>query len=273
MGPAGPRIARRFVETPRGRIHIAAAGEGRPVLLLHQTPRSWDEYREVLPLLGRHYRAIAMDTVGFGDSDALPFSENSIEAWAISAFALLDALELKDVALVGHHTGACIAVDMAVTRPERIAAMVLSSPPYVDADRRAQAETKVVVDDVEVRADGSHLPALWRMRQPFYPEGDTTLLDRFMIDALKAGPLAAEGHRVVGRYRMDERLRQVSCPVRILAASADPHAFPNTAKVATAIPGAEVLEVPGAMVPFPDQMPEVFAEATLSFLARVFSKA
>jgi pimeloyl-ACP methyl ester carboxylesterase len=273
MGSAEPRIERRFVETPRGRIHIAEAGEGRPVLLLHQTPRSWDEYREVLPLLGRHYRAIAMDTVGFGESDALPFDQNSIEAWAACAFDLLDALDVKDVALVGHHTGACIAVEMAVTQPTRIAALVLSSPPYVDADRRARAETKVVVDEVTVSPDGSHLQALWRMRQPFYPDGDAALLNRFMIDALKAGRLAAEGHRVVGRYLMDERLRQIGCPVRILAATADPHAYPNTSKVAAAIPGADVVEVSGAMVPFPDQMPGAFADATLSFLHRVFSIA
>jgi len=271
MAAAVPRIARRFVQTPRACIHIAEAGRGRPILLLHQTPRSWDEYRDVLPLLGRHYHAIAMDTVGFGDSDALPVNDNSIEAWAACAFDLLDALGLTDVALVGHHTGACIAVDMAAARPERIGALVLSSPPYVDAKRRAQAETKVVVDDVAVSADGSHLQALWRMRQPYYPKGDTRLLDRFMIDALKAGRLAAEGHRVVGRYRMDERLRQVVCPVRILAATADPHAFPHIAAVATALPGAEVVEVAGAMVPFPDQMPEAFADATLSFLRGVFS--
>src|SRR5229473_1090955 len=91
MSNRNPVIERRFVETPRARIHIAAAGSGRPVLLLHQTPRSWDEYRDVLPRLGRHYRAIAMDTVGFGDSDALPFEENSIEAWSACAFDLLDA--------------------------------------------------------------------------------------------------------------------------------------------------------------------------------------
>ena len=35
------------------------------------------------------------------------------------------------------------------------------------------------------------------MRQPFYPEGDIDLLERFIVDALKAGPRAAEGHHVV----------------------------------------------------------------------------
>jgi pimeloyl-ACP methyl ester carboxylesterase len=267
---SAPGIARHFIDTPRARIHVAMAGRGRPILLLHQTPRSWDEYRDVLPLLGRHYCAIAMDTVGYGDSGALPFAENSIEAWGACAFDLLDALGLDEVALVGHHTGACIAVEMAAARPERVAGLVLSSTPYVDAARRAIAETKTVIDDAPVCADGAHLQALWNMRRPYYPEGNTELLNRFMIDALKAGPLAAEGHRVVGRYRMDDRLRQVVCPVRLLAATADPHAYPNTGKVATAVPGAEVVEIPGAMVPFPDQMPEAFAGAALSFLERVF---
>jgi pimeloyl-ACP methyl ester carboxylesterase len=89
-----PAIERCFVGTTKARIHIATAGTGRPILLLHQTPRSWDEYRDVLPLIGHHYRAVAMDTVGFGDSEALPFEENSIEAWSACAFDLLDALEL-----------------------------------------------------------------------------------------------------------------------------------------------------------------------------------
>src|SRR5215510_12517337 len=87
---AGSSVERHFVTTRLGRIHVATAGTGFPVLLLHQTPRSWDEYRDVLPLLGGDFRAIAMDTLGFGDSDP-PAGDPSIELWAQGAFALLDA--------------------------------------------------------------------------------------------------------------------------------------------------------------------------------------
>jgi hypothetical protein len=55
-------IERRFVPTKRARIHVAIAGQGASLLLLHQTPRSQDEFRDALPLLGQRYRAIAMDT-------------------------------------------------------------------------------------------------------------------------------------------------------------------------------------------------------------------
>ncbi len=270
MSNRAPAIERRFISTPRARIHIAVAGEGRPVLLLHQTPRSWDEFRDVLPRIGRHYRAIAMDTVGFGDSDPLSFEENSIEAWSACAFDLLDALGLPQAAVVGHHTGAAIAIEMAAARPERIAAVALSSPPYVDAERRSRHADKPVIDEAPRAADGSHLVTLWRMRQPYYPAGDTDLLDRFIVDALKAGPLAAEGHRVVNRYEMDRRLPLVRCPVRVVAAAADPHAFPVAGKVVGAIAGASLVEIAGGMVPLPDQMPEVFAETVLAFLASAY---
>src|SRR5258705_4430725 len=113
----GSNVERRFVTTPLGRSHVAMAGTGFPVLLLHQTPRSWDEYRDVLPLLGRDFRAIAMDTLGFGDSDR-PAGDPSIELWADVAFALLDPLAETLAAIVGHHTAASITVEKtASTHP------------------------------------------------------------------------------------------------------------------------------------------------------------
>lgn len=269
MPNTSTQIERRFVTTQRARIHIAIAGQGEPLLLLHQTPRSQDEFRDALPLFGKRYRAIAMDTVGFGDSDALPAGEDSIEAWAASAFDLLDALGIERIVPVGHHTGAAVAIEMAAARPERVRALVLSAPPLVDAARRAAAPGKKVIDEVHADSDGAHLLALWRMRQPYYPADDTELLDRFMIDALKAGRLAAEGHRVVGRYVMETRLPLVACPTLVIAPTADPHAYPVAGKVAAAIAGAELVEVEGGMVPFPDQMPDVFAATTLGFLDRI----
>jgi pimeloyl-ACP methyl ester carboxylesterase len=263
-------VERRFVQTPRACIHVAIAGQGEPLLLLHQTPRSWDEFRDALPLLGRRYRAIAMDTVGFGDSEALPAGEDSIESWASCAFDLLDALGIDRIVPVGHHTGAAIAVEMAATRPERVRALILSASPYVDAARRA-APKKKVIDEVSASGDGAHLLALWNMRQPDYPADNTDLLERFIVDALKAGRLAAEGHRVVGRYVMETRLPLIRCPTLVISPAADRHAHPVSGKVAAAIAGASLVEIPGGMVPFPDQMPGAFAEAVTGFLDRIMS--
>ena len=266
--PMAP-VTRSFVETRAGRIHVAACGQGRPVLLLHQTPRSWDEYRDVLPRLGAHVRSIAMDTPGFGDSPASTKAAPSVEGWSEAVLALLDALDIERVCLVGHHTGAVIALETAARSPERIAALVLSSCPMVDAERRHHHAGKTPIDTVTPSADGAHLLELWRGRQPFYPVDAPDLLDRFLIDALRAGGMAAEGHRVVNRYRMEDRIGLVRAPTLIIAATDDPHAFPEAPRVARSIERAELVEIRGGTVPLPDAMPAEFSAAILAFLAGV----
>lgn len=244
------------------------AGVGKPLLLLHQTPRSWDEFRDVLPLLGKKFHAIAMDTMGFGDSSRLPPGTDSIEKWAEVAVSLLDALDIGQAAVVGHHTGAVVATELAAAYPQRISAAVLSGAPLCDAAFRAAHATPPPVDNVTPKADGSHLVELWGQRAPWYPKGNIDLMERFIVDALKAGPLALEGHMVVGRYVMESKLPKIRCPVLIVAPMEDPHAYPHAQPLAARIAGAKVVEVPGGMVPLPDQMPGEFARVVEEFLGR-----
>lgn len=79
-------VRRRYVDLAWGQMHVAEVGDQEvfPVLLLHQTPRSWDELAEVLPLLGRTRRAIAVDLPGMGRSDPHPDGA-SIEAYRKSS--------------------------------------------------------------------------------------------------------------------------------------------------------------------------------------------
>ena len=120
---------------------------------------------------------------------------------------------------------------------------------------------------MEARTDGAHLTELWARRQPFYPADDIDLLQRFMIDALRAGEMAAEGHRVVNRYRMEDRLGHIRCPTLVIAPTGDPHVHPVAPKVAGAIEGSILRELSGGMVPLPDQMPEAFAGLVGDFIA------
>jgi pimeloyl-ACP methyl ester carboxylesterase len=256
-----------YVQTRLGIVHAVETGAGFPILLLHQTPRSWDEYRAVLPLLGHDFRAIAMDTPGFGASPTQADDKSSIELWARTALALLDALSIETAAIVGHHTGAAIALEIAASVPSRVAALVLSACPFVDAERRARHSERPAIDEVEPRADGAHLTELWERRRPYYPKADIALLTRFMADALRCGKMAAEGHRVVNRYRMEDRIGRVTCPTLVLAPTDDPHAFQAAPRVAAAIRGAILRDATGAMVPFPDQSPDLFARLVRDFVS------
>lgn len=267
-------VARGYVDVPWGRLHYARCGEGAgpPVVLAHQTPRSWDEYRDVLPLLGRDYDTVAADTPGFGASDLDPRAGDSIEHYAEGLSLLIDGLRLRRVALVGHHTGALVALEVAVRVPTRLRAVVLSSAPLRSADERAAALAGPGIDDVEERPDGSHLAELWSRRLRFYPPGRPDLLRRFVADALRVGDRAEEGHRAVNRYPAPERaeeLRRAGLPVLVLVGAADPFAYPMLPRWRAALPGADVVELATGMVPLPDQLPGAFASAVAGFLRRV----
>jgi pimeloyl-ACP methyl ester carboxylesterase len=258
-------VSRSFVSVPAGTIHVAQAGSGRPVLLLHQTPRSWDEYRDVVPILGERFHAIAMDTIGFGDSSK-PAGPDTIELWAEVAISLLDALNVDRASVVGHHTGAVIATELAASFPDRVDKLVLSAPAFVDDEHRRLYGDKPPVDEVERKLDGSHLVELWGMRAQFYPPS-IDLLERFVVDALKAGDRAGGGHLTVAHYGMEPKLPLIAAPTLMIAPTEDPFAYPDIQKLRPHLPDAQVVDLPGGMIPAPDQLPEEFARIIVEFLS------
>ena len=260
-------VRRSFVSVPAGTIHVAEAGEGKPVMLFHQTPRSWDEFRDVVPLLGERFHAIAIDTIGFGDSSKPTWDgADTIERWAEVAISVLAALGIERASFLGHHTGAVTAMEVAASYPGRIDKLILSAPAFVDDEHRRLYGDKPPVDDVEHRLDGSHLGELWAMRAPFYPRS-IDLLDRFVVDAIKAGDRAGGGHVTVARYAMEPKLPLIKAPTLIISPTEDPFAAPDVQKLRPHLPHARVVDLPGGMIPAPDQLPVEFARIVADFLA------
>ena len=260
-------VLRRYLDTPNGQIHYVTAGTGRPVLLLHQTPRSWDEYRDVIPILARERWVVAMDTIGYGESYKPP-GRSDIEDYARGAIALLDGLGIGSTAVVGHHTGAVVAMELAAAYPERVERLVLSACPYVDAsdrDRRHRTGGHRV-DHVEPKPDGTHVAELWQIRQAFYPKERPDLLTRFLADALRAGEKIREGHGACSRYHMEEKIGRVQCPTLVTWGTDDRFASPQAEIVAGHISGSRLAPIVGGTVAVVDEMPEAFARLVLDFL-------
>ncbi|MBZ6083662.1 alpha/beta hydrolase [Streptomyces olivaceus] len=257
-----------YAETPLGQLHYADAGAGEPVVLLHQTPRSLDEFREVQPLLAGKRRAIAMDMYGFGMSAKPSAGPQTIEQYASGVIALADVLGLERFALVGHHTGMFVASEVAAAVPDRVTAAVLSAGEYADEEFRTETTRQMAdggydengmdlaVDVVTPLEDGEHLKQLWAKRHTIYPKGRPDLLDRFIRDALAPGVDPAEGHLACARYVMEERVGLVTAPLLFLAATEDPVSYPHTGKVAAAYPRAksvQVVEIEGGRIPLMEQ--------------------
>src|SRR4051812_5316340 len=117
--PELPGVTHSDVVIDRARWHVATAGEGPPIVLLHGWPQHWWIWRHVMPDLARDHRVIAPDLRGFGWSDAPPSSYSKM-GLAADVERLLDALEIDRCVLVGHDWGGFVAWLTAIRATSRI---------------------------------------------------------------------------------------------------------------------------------------------------------
>jgi pimeloyl-ACP methyl ester carboxylesterase len=97
---------------------------GRAVLLLHGYGDSSFSWSRVLPLVPADWRVVTIDHRGHGASDR-PASGYAIEDFATDALQAMEALGLKDAAVVGHSMGSFVARRMAERAPDRVIRLVL----------------------------------------------------------------------------------------------------------------------------------------------------
>ncbi|AWN51134.1 alpha/beta hydrolase [Methylobacterium sp. 17Sr1-1] len=106
------------------RQHYLEAGSGPPVVLLHGFPETSYAWRHQIPPLSRHYRVVAPDLRGYGETDK-PASGYDKRTMAQDLVALLDALGIDRIALVGHDRGARVATRFAKDHPGRLDRLVV----------------------------------------------------------------------------------------------------------------------------------------------------
>jgi pimeloyl-ACP methyl ester carboxylesterase len=110
-----------YIEHEGARIWYATYGAGPPVILLHGGLGHSGNWGYQVPALVRSgYRAVLIDSRGHGRStrDERPFS---YDLMASDVLAVMDALQLENVGLVGWSDGACTALILAAKAPSRIA--------------------------------------------------------------------------------------------------------------------------------------------------------
>lgn len=125
-----PGFAARDVETSGARIHLAVAGEGPPVLLLHGHPQTHLTWYRVAPrLVAAGHTVVAADLRGYGDSAKPPgggdHARYSKRAMARDQVEVMQTLGFERFAVVGHDRGARVAHRMALDHPEAVARLAV----------------------------------------------------------------------------------------------------------------------------------------------------
>ena len=266
------QIKRAFLDTEDGQILYRIGGEGDPLLLLHMNPRSSDEFRELMPIFARNRRVMAMDLMGFGDSDKPP-RMYTIADYAKNAIALLDELEIKKTSIFGNHTGAFVAAEVAAAYPDRVDKLILGNVPGFGEVGKAKLFELFDIG-FKIKEDGSHLMARWLARSRYI--GSAQLNHRWVLDDLKCFGYPLYAVWAVGNYCLEaeKRLRSIECPTLILWGLDDVQEFErlglakpeNRHFVSQAIPHCKVVEFEEGTICMMNQMPEEVSKVVIDFL-------
>jgi pimeloyl-ACP methyl ester carboxylesterase len=220
-------LRRHFLRHGDRQLHLRWAGDGPPVVLLHPSPLSSTAVLPVATALARHCRVYALDTPGYGLSDAPARQPASLDDYLPDLSGALDALGLDRVCLYGCATGAQIAIEYARRQPERVALLVLDTAGHIPAD-----ECERIVRDyfpsVRPEKDGRHLATLWHMVRDlfvFFPWCDTRgasrvlrdlpppeVMQSMLLDYLRAGERYDWAYRPAFHNEHAERARAVTVP-------------------------------------------------------------
>lgn len=222
------KMRRGFVDGPFGQMFYRERGSGPAIVLVHQILRTSLDFRAAMLLLGRSYRVVAFDNVGCGDSDP-PDAPCSLEEHAKALGMAMDALGLRDAVVVGHHSGANIALEICLQRSDLVRAVVLSGLFYVeDAAKLRELEAKALtLRDPPAKPNGSHLVELWNeglrtnWGKPRFPPDRLDLLGEFFFEQYKTGPRRFEPYVAQMRHDTAARLPALQRPCLFISASDD----------------------------------------------------
>jgi pimeloyl-ACP methyl ester carboxylesterase len=127
MNPQEFHEARRQIDTSFGRISYFEQGTGGVALFVHGLPLCGYQWRDVISRVAPQRRCIAPDLMGLGYSEIATSQDVSFAAQSGMLVALLDALKIETVDLVGSDTGGGIAQILAAHHPERVRSLTLAN--------------------------------------------------------------------------------------------------------------------------------------------------
>jgi pimeloyl-ACP methyl ester carboxylesterase len=243
----------RDISTNGIRLHIAEAGTGPLVLLLHGFPEFWWSWRHQLVALAEAgYHAVAPDLRGYGASDKPPRGYDA-PTLAADVAGIVRALGEREAVVVGHDWGGHLAWSVAALHPAVVRRLVVVSIPHPlrwyralrDGEQRAASgyifrfQLPWTPERWVVENDAANIGALLRLwGGPTFPDDETDRRCREAIQILHTPNRALEYYRwaVRSTTRTDGRRyrRQMSVPITRptlqLHGSVDPCVLPRTAQ-------------------------------------------
>lgn len=251
---------RDYVNTRWGQLHYSSTGSGpQTIVLFHETPLDHWAFQRLAPQLESSMRVVVFDTPGYGESDP-PDGITTIEEYSQTFAEAIDALGIDRFAVLGVHTGADFAVELAAgVMRDRIDGVVLIGVPFYEEEvRLARVPAKVP----EFRDDGQHLIESF-MRPP--REYASDLLSRMAGAVVELPDRAFWAYHSVYKYLPGDALPKITAPVLFLSNEQDPLYHGDEMGVKIVQNGRQVI-VPSEKLPLYWTQPAAVAAEVVSFL-------
>lgn len=247
------QIDRNFVRIAEGQVHYRSRGDGtsaRPLVMLHASPASSVSVLPLMRALNGAQSLVAPDTLGNGDSVPIGLEQPEIPDYAEALGRVLDALDMPEIDIYGSHTGASIAMELAIAQPQRVRRLVLDGIGLYATEELADILANYA-PAIEPDQIGSQLTWAWHFvrDQAFYfpwfkrdAEHARTgglppakVLHATVVEVLKSIRTYHLAYRAAFRHPKRERLPLVTVPALVLGDSSDP-LFPAQEEVCSLLP-------------------------------------
>jgi pimeloyl-ACP methyl ester carboxylesterase len=240
------------MEITSGSAVLAAesTGSGPDVLLVHAGVTDQRSWAHVVDALSGH-RCLTYDARGYGRT-----TYQREDGWspAGDAVAVLDAYDVDRAVVVGSSMGGRTSIDLALSHPERVRALVLIGPAVSGAPEPTYEPEVLALDETWEAAEAAgdldvvnEIEARVWLDGPTAPEGRVTGAPRDLFLQMNRRALAADE---TGEQSADvsawDRLAEIGVPTLLLVGEHDlRYIHENCAHAARTIPGARLVELPG----------------------------
>jgi 3-oxoadipate enol-lactonase len=255
-------------------LYWEQAGEGSPVVLVHEAigdSRMWGPQWQTFP---RAHRTVRYDMRGFGESPIGPGTYSH----ARDLVGLLDEVGLERTSLVGGSLGGRVALEVAVAQPDRIEKLVLMDPggpggEWSEETQAGWAEEDAALERGDLDAAVEVNLRMWVDGPNRAPEdvdqGVRELVAQMQRRSLELQlPVAEEADEELLVDGLSERVGEVTAPTLVLTGELDqPDILEIADRLARDIPDARRATIPDAAHAPSLERPEEFDRLVLEFLA------
>ena len=258
-----------------GELYVEERGSGEPLLLHEGLGQAMWAWRYQVPRLAERWRTIVFDTRGTGRSRA-PVGGCTISGLAEDAAAVLDALGADKAHVVGLSMGGYVALTLALAHPARVRSLVLAGTGAGGPDR---VPRPAHVRDAFAEALGLPPEEFGRRTMPFTFARGWCKANRERFEEILAARLErptpyetieAHAQACYGFYDEGCPVERIEAPALVIHGDEDLIVpVKNGRLLASRLPNAEYVELPGRGHNLPLEDPDTFAGLVTDFLTRV----